>query len=129
MSTPSPKPSSSAERTTTGTTEPPAVLMSASTRVSQMPSVSSGLRRRPRSSTDTPPSRSRTSLMVDLLAGLVVGVDEVAVRGRPRAQLCVGAPFGDAAVLEQDDLVGQRDRGLAVRDDDRGRRPGPVGEG
>ena len=46
----------------------------------------------------------------------VVRIDQGAVALAGRAQLLVGAAGGHAAVVEEDDLVGERDRGLAVGD-------------
>src|SRR5699024_7435817 len=46
--------------------------------------------------------------------GLVVGIDQGAVVGAGLAQLGVGALGGDLPVVEEDDLIGQGDRGFAV---------------
>ena len=48
---------------------------------------------------------------------------DLAVDGARRDQLVVRPAGGDAAVVEDDDLVGERDRRETVRDDER--RPAP----
>ena len=60
---------------------------------------------------------------------MVVGVDEEAVVVGAGDELGVGAAVGDLAVGEEDDLVGQGDRGLAVGDHDDRRSVGVGGVG
>src|SRR5262245_11771001 len=62
--------------------------------------------------------RSRDLPLRDHALELAVLVDLAVHRARPD-QVLVHAACGDAAVLEDDDLVGERDRRQAMGDDDR----------
>ena len=106
----------------------------------QMPSLSSGLTSMPRlivsiaampsplsMAVPTPSCSSTASTSSTVRAlmggplGVLVGVDQAGVRRAAGEQLLVGAAVSDPAVLEVHDLVGERDGGLAVGDDDQRR--------
>src|SRR5689334_18831737 len=117
--------------TAIGTTTRPAVPSRASPTVPPKPSLSSGEISAPsrmvsQAEISSPesmavPAVATRSLMTGPFRGSLVGVDQPRVVGVPFQECGVRPAVGDAAVSEEQHLVGQADGGLAIGDQDQRR--------